>query len=922
MASSPSFLDAVGQSILKSASSIDAHIETEALVERLVGDASPDLRRARKALGELKALARRDPESVLSSQGAVPAILRLATKLIPASSEEEAEDNAEALQDALEALGCLVRVPEAGEEEGARLRAEEVAELIVRYTTNGKDLLRILGMRDISTKYDAMVLLQRVYRRLPGPIDAALLADPRALGDVMEVFQECQIDYIRNECLSLLLLLTGSNADIQKIVTFQGLVDTVFALLQEEDLSAGGKVARELLRCFANLVGNAMCQRHIRETGGINFLVSAMASAIRGHEPGEDEDDELLGGRDVPEEARWACLRLLVDSALALVGPMGRSAGGTDEEVQPELKANQDVFVRAGALGLCRHLTDVRVDLVAKLKVAELLGALEQNDLAAQQLQSYNGEEPPLLFMLTSVLLGSTTPLPLRNALGRVVGRMLSRHVSLQSFFCSSFRPELEPPPGNVLPSGRQVVEAMEDAAQGHAEPERLWFALHMVLAMLLGNTSVQTVAVSMPVTIPNEAGPAEGFLDLLRRVFSACSRACSSGFKADGEAGAGAASPSAPKGPEGAAALVATLKLLVYWMASCPVALVPFASSAVMVPLTMDLITVGASVGYFFQAQVEGLASLLMGVCIKAEDADVDVASLMALLAKRVGIEEFQQRVERFWRSEALQRPPRGLADFRWYGSRFRTFVREQQRSVQRRMVQLYVAEGVGGSGGTLSEDVADDYKQLIRVTDSQLREVRGENELLRAEVEAFMQRSLQASSFATVEKVNALQQENEALHTEVEQLTQEVDERTARFDHERQQLRASVQELEQQLQSMAVWYEQVERNSQSQVRENARLKARLESLEQAGAPAGADAERCMAAERELSAMRQHNEELRVDRAELLELLGCIVAACPGAASFVAPLGASAAVSTAGGAPACAAVSRAEPQLAAPGAA
>merc|ERR1712125_28684 len=124
---------------------------------------------------------------------------------------------------------------------------------------------------------------------------------------------------------------------------------------------------------------------------------------------------------------------------------------------------------------------------------------------------------------------------------------------------------------------------------------------------------------------------------------------------------------------------------------------------------------------------------------------------------------------------------------------------------------------------GGKMEEDVADHYKQIIRVQDTELREVRKENEHLRGEVEAFMRRALQAKSVALVEKMNALQLENEALHTEVVELTQESVDTTARLELERSQLRTAVVELEQQVQSMAVGYEQMERTSEELSRENA---------------------------------------------------------------------------------------------------
>merc|ERR1719384_2091400 len=205
------------------------------------------------------------------------------------------------------------------------------------------------------------------------------------------------------------------------------------------------------------------------------------------------------------------------------------------------------------------------------------------------------------------------------------------------------------------------------------------------------------------------------------------------------------------------------------------------------MVPCAMNLILIAELCGPFFQVQIEGLASLVMGICIKADPSTVDVNSLMSLVANRVGIEEFQRKAERMFRNEVLQRPPRALVAFRWYNARFRTFMREQHQAVQRRMVQLYVAEGVGG-GAAAHEDIADQYKQLIRVQDEKFREAQKENEGLRAEVEAFMRRSLQASSTALAGKMEALRMENEALHVEVAQLEQESNERSSRLEQELQ--------------------------------------------------------------------------------------------------------------------------------------
>ena len=80
------------------------------LVERLNTDTSPNRKRSKKALGELKGLVQKAPTAVVASRGAVPAILREVDRLAQACAQddEHADECTEPLQDALEALGLLV----------------------------------------------------------------------------------------------------------------------------------------------------------------------------------------------------------------------------------------------------------------------------------------------------------------------------------------------------------------------------------------------------------------------------------------------------------------------------------------------------------------------------------------------------------------------------------------------------------------------------------------------------------------------------------------------------------------------------------------------------------------------------------------------------------------------------------------------
>lgn len=527
------------------------------------------------------------------------------------------------------------------------------------------------------------------------------------------------------------------------------------------------------------------------------------------------------------------------------------------------------------------------------MRLVELLGVVGKSADAARVLERERAGSGAMLSMLVTVLLNPSTALPLRAGLGRVLCRIVRTQGSLQRFILCSLSPSLEISDDGQVAIGRQIIVALEDAASDNAElqPQCLWFSLHLLLAMLHDNAEVQSVSASLPVAIPDDAGPPETLLDLMLKVFSATAKVCRGQPRTSDNFGDQIAPVSDASDPEApATGLLGVLKFFVYWLAVSPTALDTFARSPVTIPLTMDLTTIGSTCGAFFRIQIEGLACLLMGICVKGEqvrdaEADLDAASLMSMVAKHVGVEGYQQRGDRLWRSEPLQRLPKELSAFRWYNGRFRSFVKDQQRAIQRRMVQLYVTGSL--SSGSLNEDIADQYRQLIRVQDEDLQEVKRENEGLRKEVETFMARSLQASSMALAEKVESMEIENQALHEEVGELTAEVAEQKKRFEVETRRLRSQVRELEQQLQSVVIAYDQVERQSQSLVHQNTVLRHEC-TRSRGGTNGNAPAE----SDKEVIALRVQVEELQQEKMDLFEMLGHIVAACPEATKFVAPLG------------------------------
>merc|ERR1712070_935409 len=112
-------------------------------------------------------------------------------------------------------------------------------------------------------------------------------------------------------------------------------------------------------------------------------------------------------------------------------------------------------------------------------------------------------------------------------------------------------------------------------------------------------------------------------------------------------------------------------------------------------------------------------------------------------------------------------------------------------------------------------------------------------------------------------------MQVRNESMHVEVSKLTAELEEQRTRLEAEGTHLRSSIRDLEQQLQAVARGYEQVERQSEELSIDNAKLRGKIQINENGP-------------EWEAAAARAQVDELRREKADLVEVLGHICTACP----------------------------------------
>ena len=86
------------------------------------------------------------------------------------------------------------------------------------------------------------------------------------------------------EGVLLLITLTPSSPDLQKLVAFENAFDRIFEIIKAEgSLTHGGIVVQDCLSLLANLLGlNTSNQSFFRETGGISKIAEVLDQVIRG----------------------------------------------------------------------------------------------------------------------------------------------------------------------------------------------------------------------------------------------------------------------------------------------------------------------------------------------------------------------------------------------------------------------------------------------------------------------------------------------------------------------------------------------------------------------------------------------------------------------------------------------------------------
>ncbi|KAL7413626.1 p115 like vesicle tethering protein [Mrakia frigida] len=133
-------------------------------------------------------------------------------------------------------------------------------------------LLSILSVQHFYVRFYTLQLLSTLLQNRPAKVQDYVLTSPGGVRYVMECLEERR-EILRNEALLLLHNLTVTNADLQKIVAFEGAFEKLLDIVFQEGGIEGGIVVQDCLAAVGTLLRfNSSNQNYFREISQIPRL--------------------------------------------------------------------------------------------------------------------------------------------------------------------------------------------------------------------------------------------------------------------------------------------------------------------------------------------------------------------------------------------------------------------------------------------------------------------------------------------------------------------------------------------------------------------------------------------------------------------------------------------------------------------------
>ena len=187
---------------------------------------------------------------------------------------EKERNDSETVGYAVEAILNVITTEEEEERTDELMLGAEYATKVVANSNNISILLGLIEEYDFQIRRPTVRLLTYLLTHCLPNMQETILNSPMGISKIMDLLVDSR-EVIRNDALLLIMELTRSNNQIQKIVAFENAFERLMTIVHDEGLSDGSIVVQDCIIIMHNLLqNNSSNQSFYREASQIQSLVA------------------------------------------------------------------------------------------------------------------------------------------------------------------------------------------------------------------------------------------------------------------------------------------------------------------------------------------------------------------------------------------------------------------------------------------------------------------------------------------------------------------------------------------------------------------------------------------------------------------------------------------------------------------------
>ncbi|KAM3822600.1 general vesicular transport factor p115 isoform 1-T1 [Vipera latastei] len=748
------------------------------------------------------------------------------------------------------------------QEENSQKQTEEFGsqftEIFIKQHENVTLLLTYLEEFDFHVRWPGVKLLTALLKQQGPQVQQIILVSPMGVSRLMDLLADSR-EVIRNDGVLLLQQLTKSNAAIQKIVAFENAFERLLDVITDEGNSDGGIVVEDCLLLLQNLLKNNNSNQNFFKEG----------SYIQRMKPWFEVGDDNAGW----SAQKVTNLHLMLQLVRVLVSPTN-PPGATS--------SCQKTMFHCGLLQqLCTILmaTGVPADILTETinTVSEVIRGSQMNQDYFASVNAPSNPPRPAIVVLLMSMVNERQPFVLRCAVLYCFQCFLYKNQKGQGEIVSTLLPSTIDATGSSVSAGQLLCGGLFST-----DSVSNWCAAVALAHALQENATLkeQLLRVQLATSIGNPP------VSLLQQ----CTNILAQGDKID------------RRGSK-VQTRVGLLMLLCTWLSNCPIAVTNFLHNPENIPFLTGQIA--ENLGEEEQL-VQGLCALLLGISIYYNDNSLEnykKEKLKQLIEKRIGKEIFIEKLgfisKHEFYSRAAQKPQPNFSspDHMMFDHEFTKLVKELEGVITKAIYKSSEEDKKEEEVKKSLEqhnNIVTHYKDVIRVQDQELEELKKQVESLKIQNEQLQTTVTQQVSQIQQHKdqYNLLKiqlgkdNQHHSLHSDMGQINGVQSEEISKLHVEMEEWKHKLELLQEQLREKDSLIETLklsttmegatEQSLQTNISTGTQLNSEL-CKNMTSVPASEDSSADMVAkttdlETQLSVILQENKELKNEIARLNE--------------------------------------------------